>query len=246
MAERREYLMKKVKQSWTLMVFFLTIFNLCLGVVFSPPVVLADNAAESRQLVTKARLTFEKFASDPNMGAFRDLAKKAKGVLIAPQVLKGAFILGASGGSGVLLARTKVNGPWAGPAFYTIGEVSLGFQAGGESSEVILLAMTQRGVTAFLDNSFKLGGNIGIAAGPAGEGASASSANLSVDILSFSISKGLYGGISLDGAVVAVREGLNAAYYGRETDPLDIIIRRQVKNPRAANLIKAVEKVAGP
>ena len=67
-----------------------------------------------------------------------------------------------------------------------------------------------------------------------------------MDILSFSISKGLYGGISLDGAVVAVREGLNAAYYGRETDPLDIIIRRQVKNPRAANLIKAVEKVAGP
>jgi len=246
MAERKEYLMKKEKQSWTLMVFFLTIFILCLGNVFSPSVALADNAAESKQLVTKARLTFEEFASDPNMGAFRDLVKKAKGVLISPQILKGAFILGASGGSGVLLVRPRENGSWTGPAFYTIGEVSLGFQAGGESSEVILLAMTQRGVTAFLDNSFKLGGNIGIAAGPAGAGASAASANLSADILSFSISKGLYGGISLDGAVVAVREGLNEAYYGQETDPLNILIRRQVKNPQAAKLIKAVAKVAGP
>lgn len=226
-------------------IFFMTGLILCLGASFFSPLALADKAADADQLVTKAQLTFQNFVSDPNMSAFRDLVKKAKGVLIAPQILKGAFIIGASGGSGVLLARQEVNGPWAGPAFYTIGEASFGLQAGGEASQVILLAMTDRGVTAFLGNSFKLGGNVGIAAGPMGAGASAASANLSVDILTFSISKGLYGGISLDGAVVAVRDGLNSAYYGREVSPSDILIRRDVKNPEAAKLIETVQKTAG-
>jgi lipid-binding SYLF domain-containing protein len=213
--------------------------------IFCPPA-FADYATEAEQLVVKAQLTLQNFASNPNMAAFLKLAKEAKGVFIAPQILKGAFVVGASGGSGVLLAREKTTGPWAGPAFYTIGEVSFGLQIGGEASEVILLAMTERGVTAFLGNSFKLGGTIGIAAGPMGAGASAASANLSADILSFSLSKGLYGGISLDGAVVAVREGLNTGYYGKELSATDILIRRDVLNKKASKLIETVEKVAGP
>jgi lipid-binding SYLF domain-containing protein len=242
--KKRRFTMKGKKRS--LKIYFVSGLILCLGPAFFPSPALADYATDAGQLVEEARFTFQNFSSDPNMAAFRDLAKNARGILIAPQVLKGAFIWGASGGSGVLLTRQKVNGPWAGPAFYTIGEVSFGFQIGGEASQVILLAMTERGVTAFLGDSFKLGGNIGIAAGPIGAGASAASANLSVDILSFSISKGLYGGIAVDGAVVAVREGLNAAYYGKEVNPTDILIRRNVTNPRAAKLIETVQKVAGP
>ena len=225
---------------------FTTGLFLSLATSVFPAAALADSASEANQLVTKAQLAFEDFASDPNLSAFRELAKKARGILIAPQILKGAFIVGASGGSGVLLTRRRIGTPWDGPAFYTLGEASFGLQIGGEASEVILLAMTERGVTAFLGNSFKLGGSVGIAAGPVGAGASAASANLSVDILSFSISKGLYGGISLDGAVVAVREGLNAGYYGREVNATDILIRRDVKNPQASKLIESVEKVAGP
>ena len=228
------------------MVVFMTIFISYMEAVFTPCQVLADDAADSRQLVMKARLTFENFVSDPDMSSFRDLVKKAKGIFIAPQVLKGAFILGASGGSGVLLARSMVNRPWSGPAFYTIGEISFGFQAGGKVSEVILLAMSERGVSAFLGNSFKLGGNIGVTVGPVGAGVSAASANLSMDILSFSTSTGLYGGFSLGGAIVAVRKGLNIAYYGQNTDPSDILIRQKVKNSQSDELIKAVEKAAGP
>lgn len=219
---------------------------LCLGIMFHSPMSIADNATESRQLVEQARMTLENFESDPKMGAFRDLAKKARGMLIAPQILKGAFMVGASGGSAVLLTRQQMDGPWAGPSFYTIGEASFGLQIGGQASQVVLLAMTERGATAFLGNSFKLGGSVGIAAGPLGEGASAASANLSADILSFSISKGLYGGISLDGAVVAVREGLDSAYYGKEVTPTDILIRQNVSNPEAAKLIETVQRVAGP
>jgi len=208
--------------------------------------VYADDVLATRQLVERAQFTFQAFAADPDMDEFVNLLKKAEGVLIAPRVFKGAFIVGASGGSGVLLAREKIGGPWSGPVFYTIGSVSFGLQAGGEASEVVLLAMTDRGVTAFLGNSFKLGGSVGVAAGPVGIGASAGSANLSADILSFSRSKGIYGGVSLDGAVVAVRSDWNRAYYNKEVRPQDILILRNVKNPKAEELIKAVAKTAGP
>jgi lipid-binding SYLF domain-containing protein len=204
------------------------------------PAAALGDAQEAEQLVEKARLTFDSFAADANLVAFRDLLKRSKGVFVAPQVLRGAFFIGASGGSGVLVARDDKSGRWAGPACYTLGELSFGYQAGGDSSEVALLVLTDRGVTAMLSNSLKLGGDASIAAGPFGGGASVATANLSVDLLSFSRSKGLYGGISLQGAAVAVRGALNRAYYGRDVTPTDILIRQDVTNPKSAPLLQAI------
>lgn len=201
----------------------------------------ANDAKDSAQLVDKARMTLENFVKAQEMEAFRNLLKDARGVFIAPQILKGAFVVGVSGGSGVFVVRDRKTGTWAGPAFYTIGEASFGFQAGGEASEVILLAMTDRGITALLGNSAKLGVDVGIAVGPVGMGAAASTANLSADIITFASSKGLFGGIALDGALVKVRNGLNQAYYHKKkVTPTDILIRRKVTNPQAGSLIKAV------
>jgi lipid-binding SYLF domain-containing protein len=174
------------------------------------------------------------------MGVFRDLLPKAEGVLIVPSLLKGAFIIGASGGSGVLVTRDPNSGRWSEPAFYTLGGASIGLQLGGQSSEVVLLAMTERGVTSLLQTSAKLGGDIGVAVGPVGMGASAATANLSADILSFSRSKGLYGGLSLDGAVVAVRDSLNRAYYGKTVSPTDILVRHTVSHPEGMALADTV------
>jgi lipid-binding SYLF domain-containing protein len=205
----------------------------------------ANDKQEAAQLVEKARLTLESFMSDSSIGAFRDLIRKADGVFIAPQVLKGAFLVGASGGNGVLLVRDKKTGQWSEPAFYTIGGASFGLQAGGQASEVILLLMTQRGINSLLASSLKLGVDAGVAAGPFGIGVSAATANLSADVLSFSRSKGLYGGVALDGAVVAIREGLNEAYYGKKVAPSDILVLHAVKNPQAARLIEDITKFAG-
>ncbi len=207
-----------------------------------PAAAQAAGKQESDQLVTKARLTLESFMNDPNMGAFRDLLKRADGVVIAPELLKGAFIVGALGGNAVFLARDQKTGQWSEPAFYTIGGASFGLQAGGQSSEMILLIMTQRGVSALLSNSLKLGGDIGVAAGPYGMGAAASTANLSADVLSFSRSKGLYGGVSLEGAVIAVRGKLNKAFYGRKVSTTDILVLRDVENPRAAGLREDISR----
>jgi len=226
-------------------VALMTILFASVVVLVAVTPVLADEASESRQLVEKARMSFDNFQSAKEMDGFRDLLKKAKGVFIAPQVLKGAFIVGASGGSGVLLARDAKTRSWHGPAFYTIGEASFGLQAGGTASEVVLLAMTDRGVTAFLSNSLKLGADAGVAVGPVGAGAAAATANLSADIISFSRSKGLYGGVSVDGAVVATRDSLNEAYYGKQANSTDILVHHAVKNPQAAGLIESVSEAAG-
>jgi lipid-binding SYLF domain-containing protein len=216
---------------------------LLLGSLAMPA--LAQTRQEADQLVEKARFTLDGFIADRNMGPFQDAVKQAQGILIVPQLLKGAFIIGASGGTGVFVAWDPDTKRWAGPAFYTMGGASFGFQIGGEASEVILLAMTQRGVTALLSHSVKLGADVGIAVGPVGAGASAASANISVDILSFSKSKGLYGGISLEGAVVATRDGLNEAYYGKPARPMDILIRGDVTSPASDPLIGAVKKYTG-
>ena len=203
---------------------------------------LADDASDSRQLVEKAAMTFENFVKAPEMDAFRSLMKTARGVFIAPQFLKGAFVVGGAGGSGVFVAREGKAGQWSGPAFYTIGEGSFGLQAGAEAAELILLAMTERGVHALLNSSAKLGADASLTLGPVGMGAAASTANLSADIISFSRTKGLFGGIALDGAAVVVRNALNYAYYGKIVGPVDILIHKRVSSPRSKTLLEEVAR----
>jgi lipid-binding SYLF domain-containing protein len=206
----------------------------------------ADDAQEAAQLVEKARLTFEAFVADKDMGPpMKALLKKAHGVVIYPQVLRGAFLIGASGGSGVCLAYDDKAKEWGGPAFLTIGEASFGLQIGGDASEIILVALSERGVRAFLATSGTLGANASVAAGPVGAGAEAATQNLSADIVAYSRAKGLYGGVSVEGAVVATRDALNKAYYKKDVSPTDILIKRSVTNESAAPLVQAVAKAAG-
>jgi lipid-binding SYLF domain-containing protein len=205
----------------------------------------ADDAMEAQQLVEKARLAFEAFLADPQMSEpMRAIVQQAKAVLIYPQVLRVAFVVGASGGSGVLLVRDQQANAWGGPAFYTIGQGSVGPQVGGDAADIVLVAMTDRGVSSLLSTSTKLGADVGVTLGPIGAGAEAATANLSVDILSYSRSKGLYAGASLNGAVVVSRDALNHAYYGKDVSPTAILMFREVSNPHAAALIEAVAKVA--
>jgi SH3 domain-containing YSC84-like protein 1 len=204
----------------------------------------SSDARAADDLVEQSRMTLDNFLSDREMGdAVRSLLKRAKAVQIYPQILKGAFVLGAAGGSGVALARDPEN-RWGGPAFYTIGEMSFGFQAGGEAKEVLLVALTDRGLSALQATSAKLGVDAGVAVGPVGIGAAAATQNLSADIVSYVRSKGLYAGVSVDGAVVATRTALNQAYYGRAVTPADILVRQAVSNPQAANLIGEVKRLA--
>ncbi|HEU4686676.1 MAG TPA: lipid-binding SYLF domain-containing protein [Nitrospira sp.] len=210
------------------------------------PVNVRAEDREQRDLVDQSRMTLENFLADSNMGWFRDHIKDAKGLFIVPQFLKAAFFFGGAGGSGVFVAKDQKTGEWSEPAFFTMGAGSFGFQFGAQASEVVLLVLTQKGVDSLLLGNFKLGADGSVAVGPVGAGvAGATTPNLSADLLSFVRAKGLFAGVSLEGAVLAARDQWNRDYYGKPVSPADIVIRREVKNPHSdvfrAVLAKAAE-----
>src|SRR5215467_881807 len=183
---------------------------------------------EAVRLVSEARVTLINFLRDPDQTWIQQNLSRAKGVLIAPQIVRAGFIFGGSGGRGVLVARDGRT--WAGPAFYDLATASVGFQAGVDVSESVIVVMTEKGLNSLLSPSFKIGGDASIAAGPVGAGAKA---DVTADLIAFTRAKGVYGGLNLDGTVVNTNDGWNAAYYGRSVLPPDILIRKTVTNPNA-------------
>lgn len=211
--------------------------------IFATPQALAGSAAEQEALVEKARITFEGFIADPDLSWFRDNVKKAEAILIYPQIIKGAFFIGGSGGSGVLLVRDEKTGKWSQPAFYTVGSGSFGLQFGGQALEAVLMVMTPKGIKALYSSSFNLGGDMAVAAGPVGVRAEGSTPmNFSADFISFARSKGAFIGFSLEGAVIATRDKWNEAYYGKPVSPAEIIVKGSVNNSQSAKLRAAVAK----
>ncbi len=216
-----------------------TTLALVLAVLVAGP---ADDAVagkkEAQETVDKATETIGRFALDPDLSAFRDYAKEAKGLLIVPTMVKAGFIIGGSIGGGVLVARGDKD-EWSHPAFYTMGSVTFGLQIGGEVSEIVLLVMSDKGLESLMTASAKLGADVGIAAGPTGAGAKA----VTSDIVAFGRSKGLYAGINVEGAVLDTQDGENKAYYGSAVKPRDIVLERKVSNDAAQALRDAVAKL---
>jgi lipid-binding SYLF domain-containing protein len=204
-----------------------------------PGKALSAEMTDEQILVEKARVTFLSFMADEGLHGFRDSFKRAKGILIIPEMLKGGFFLGGSGGSGVFLARDEEKGDWSPPAFYTIGSLTLGIQIGGEISGLIMLAQTDKGMQSLYSSSFKLGGDASAAAGPVGV---AGKVDMLTDFLTYGRSQGAYVGVNLESAVIATRDAWNRAYYGKDVRPVEILRVRSVRNPGADELREALQK----
>lgn len=199
----------------------------------------AATAAEA--LLEKARLTFESMYNDKNYTQLKRHMKLAKAVLIIPSQLKGAFIVGAQGGSGVLVAR-DMNGVWGYPAFYTIGSGSLGLQVGFQNSEAALVVMTDKGLNAIINNQVKLGVDASVAVGPVGEGISGSTTTAAgPDIVSFARTEGLFAGGSFEGSVIVKRQDWNTEFYGEGASPRAIIYEKKFSNPKADPLRETLQ-----
>jgi SH3 domain-containing YSC84-like protein 1 len=194
-------------------------------------------ATQEEELVTKAEATLKEFRGDPKMDWLNKNLKNAKAVIIAPRIVKAGFVVGGSGGHVALVARDKETGKWVGPVFYSLATVSAGFQAGIERSEAVMLVMSEKALDRLMRTSFKLGGDASIAAGPTGVGAEAS---ITTDIVSFARSKGIYGGLNIDGSVLKVDDRWNENFYKKAVSPADILIRRSAVNPRADGLLNGV------
>jgi lipid-binding SYLF domain-containing protein len=198
----------------------------------------SGSSGEPERLVADAQTTLSNFIRDPDQTWIQDNLGGARALLIAPQVVRAGFIFGGSGGRGVLVARD--GRAWAGPAFYNLATASVGFQAGIDVSEVIIVVMTERGFNSLLSTSFKVGGDASIAAGPVGAGARST---VTADLISFTRAKGVYGGLNLDGTVVSTNVPWNDAFFGRTNLlPPDILIRRTVTSPKANSLLADVTK----
>ncbi|MEO8740342.1 MAG: lipid-binding SYLF domain-containing protein [Casimicrobiaceae bacterium] len=215
---------------------FLSLLAMALGGCASQAV----SPNEPDALVSEARTTLSNFIRDPDQTWIQENLNRAKAVMIAPQIVKAGFIFGGSGGRAVLVARDGQS--WAGPAFYNLVTASVGFQAGIEVSEAIIVVMTDKGLNSLMSSSFKVGGDASVAAGPVGAGAKST---VTADLITFTRAKGVYGGLNLDGTIVSTNIPWNDAFYGRSNLlPPDILIRRTATSPKSSVLLTDVARAA--
>jgi lipid-binding SYLF domain-containing protein len=193
-----------------------------------------------QELVDKARITFEKLITSVEFGELPGYMKRAKAVLIFPELYKGGFILGAEGGRGILSARGADG--WSQPAFYDLAAGSLGLQIGGQVSEVVLTIMSDKALNAVLTDQLKFGGDMSIAVGPIGKGLGAdTTTNFQADVYTFAKTAGLFGGVSFEGAGIITKDDWNRAYYGQGANPRGIVMEGKFKNPNTNALLRSLQ-----
>ncbi len=202
------------------MVKHLLIFSTILLV--AAPLAMASNREEDVARTEKAAQVFKQIMDTPDQGIPNDLLGSAKCVAIIPGDKKFAFIFGGSYGRGVVTCRTAHG--WSAPMFLAIDGGSVGYQIGGSSTDLVMLFMNDRALHSLLSDKFKLGADASVAAGPVGRSAAAGTdLKLNAEILSYSRSKGVFAGVSLDGAVVQADKSGDQALYGANVDRHEIL-----------------------
>ncbi|MEK9678341.1 MAG: lipid-binding SYLF domain-containing protein [Rhodospirillaceae bacterium] len=198
--------------------------------------VSAPKAPTSQQLVMDSLKTLEILKKRRDFPKFEEMLKDSAGVAIFPAVYKAGFFVGAEGGNGVLISR-DTKGTWGYPAFYTMGAGSWGLQFGGQRASVVLILRHRGAVEAILKHQGKVGADVEFAVGPKGSGVGGGiTTNLAADIVAYSDAKGLFGGMSVEGAAIVRRNDLNKEYYGQEISPSAIIVDHAMRNPQADDL----------
>jgi SH3 domain-containing YSC84-like protein 1 len=178
----------------------------------------------------------------------QDLLEKAECVIVFPSVMKAAFVVGAQYGRGAMVCRTgeKFRGPWGAPAMYALEGGSFGFQIGAEATDLILLVMNDRGMESILSSKVKLGADASVAGGPLGRDASADTdAWMRAEILSYSRSRGLFAGVSLEGTTLRPDDDASEQVYGHAIKAKDIVRGEKMTVPATGRqLVQVLEKSA--
>ncbi|HKV28521.1 MAG TPA: lipid-binding SYLF domain-containing protein [Candidatus Acidoferrales bacterium] len=179
----------------------------------------------------------------------RDLLDKAKCVVVIPSVVKAAFVVGGSYGRGAMVCRSGDNftAEWGAPAMYVLESGSVGFQIGGSATDFVLLVINDGGARSLLHSKVKIGGNISAAAGPVGRSAEADTdAYMRAQILTYSRSRGLFAGVSLDGASLHPDNEGNEQLYGHKVGAQDIVMGHATQTPQAAERLVSLLDKASP
>ncbi|MBI4470625.1 MAG: lipid-binding SYLF domain-containing protein [Acidobacteria bacterium] len=204
----------------------------------------ADTAYVER--LQRSATVLKEIMDAPDQGIPQDLLDRAHGIVIVPGMKKGAFIFGAKYGKGYLVCRKQGGVGWTAPATVRIEGGSFGFQIGGSETDVVLLVMNQKGVDRLLSSKFTLGGDASVAAGPVGRTAQAETdALMTAEILSWSRSRGVFAGISLQGATLRQDLDENQDLYGKRLTNREIVEKRVAVPEAAKGLIAMLTKHSG-
>lgn len=206
---------------------------------------VAAFADSPQHLVDSSTLTLESLMEGPQGQQTEQFLRKAHAVVLCPNIFRAGFIIGGEGG-GCIMAARAADGSWSDPAFYTLGSGSFGFQAGVQNAQVLMMVMTTGGLNALLNSQFKIGADAGLTIATLGAGVNGSmSTALDADILTISKTQGLYGGISLQGSILANDAGAEQSYYGNAQDARAIVVNMQGNNPGANPLRAELTKFGG-
>jgi len=209
--------------------------------------VLAAKANKEQQRLENCGVVMQEVLNVPD-NIPHDLLEKAECVIVFPSLLKAAFGIGASYGRGAMVCRSGAHfsGPWGAPAMYALEGGSIGFQLGGEATDVILLVMNNRGASSILSSKVKLGADASAAAGPKGRTAAADTdAYMRAEVLSYSRARGLFAGISLEGSTLRPDNDANQDVYGRKLTARQIILEGRARTPESGrHLVSLLQKSA--
>ena len=213
------------------------------SLALSASVWAADTVQER---LAKATEVFTEVMGSPDKGIPQDLLGKAECVIVIPNMKKAAFVVGGEYGKGFATCRDTSHSGWTGPAAMELNGGSVGFQIGGEETDLILLVMNRKGMDKLMGDKVTLGADASIAAGPVGRTAAAqTNARMDAEILSWSRAKGVFAGVSLKGASLRRDKSDNKDLYGKEVTPQEIL-SGSVKAPaNAGSLAAAINKFAG-
>jgi lipid-binding SYLF domain-containing protein len=218
---------------------------LCL---LMPLTTFAGDSSDTEQARVKASGEVLDALANSQSGIPTGLLNKSECVIILPSVKKGGFIIAGQYGKGMMTCRTgeKFTGPWSAPIMMQSSGGSIGFQAGGEAVDYVILVLNDKGARTVMDGKVKLGANASIAAGPVGRDAeAATSGNMSTEMLSYSRTNGVFGGVSLSGTSLGPDSGDNEKLYGKKvTGPQ--IWGGQVQSPAAAKDLLALLEAKSP
>jgi lipid-binding SYLF domain-containing protein len=214
----------------------LAIACLSLGLLSAGLLYGGDNAAKRLQT---AGVVFTEIMGTPDKSIPQDLLESSQCIVIVPGMKKAAFIIGGNYGKGFMLCRHASGLGWSAPAGMMVEGGSVGFQIGGSETDVIMLVMNKRGAEKLLSSKFTLGGDASVAAGPVGRTTSANTdAQFHAEILSYSRSRGVFVGISLDGATLRPDHDANAELYGRKLTNEQIVMGT-IKSPASGAKLAA-------
>jgi len=213
---------------------------------FAAPASDKDDKDEAKRLENAGTVIDEILNAPDNIP--QDLLDKTRCVVVLPSVLKAAFIVGGSYGRGVMVCRTgeHFRGPWGAPAMYALEGGSVGLQIGGQATDFVILVINDRGASSLLKSKVKLGADAAVAAGPKGRDASANTdAYLRAEMLSYSRSRGVFAGVSLEGSTLRPDNDANHKLYGKDASAAEIITESKVEAPEAGRkLISRLQKAS--